>query len=158
MKKDNAFIAKVQVVCAKITLNIDKSVQPYKYTFTTGSQSFGKECTGYNPSTSFVTSVCPQNQAVIGLTGRTGSRINQVMLYCAPILVAKKANGSFFDYRIGRGTITSLSPVGNTRGSKSNIYHIKNNHLPNTLYGYKQKSQNEITTFHLISYKWYPKK
>ena len=158
MKKGNAFIAKVQVVCAKITLNIDKSVQPYKYTFTTGSQSFGKECSGYNPSTSFVTSVCPQNQAVIGFTGRTGSRINQVMLYCAPILVTKKVNGSFFDYRIARGTITSLSPVGNTGASKSNIYQIKNNTLPGTLYVYNQKSQGEIIAFHLISYKWYPKK
>ena len=55
---------------------------------------------------------CPKGSVVMGFEGRTGSFLDQLVLWCAPLTVSASASS----YTFSVGTSSALAPVGGSGG------------------------------------------
>ena len=64
-------------------------------------------------TTSPWTSACPADQVVVGHGGRSGLLVDQLIFYCAPLVIS----GSAGNHTVGLGATTALPAVGHVGGS-----------------------------------------
>lgn len=58
------------------------------------------------------TRTCPANQVIVGVTGRSGSFVDQLVFSCAPLTAASDAPGT----ALTPGTAAALAPIGGAGG------------------------------------------
>jgi hypothetical protein len=59
------------------------------------------------------TQMCPTNQVVVGMRGRSGGLLDQVAFVCAPLVISSGPTG----YTLSTGTTTVLTPAGGNGGT-----------------------------------------
>jgi hypothetical protein len=57
--------------------------------------------------------ICPTNQVVVGMRGRSGAYLDQVGFVCAPLAISSGPSG----YTLSLGQTTALTPAGANGGS-----------------------------------------
>ena len=97
--------------CAPLSINTNTGVIPWLYSFVTGSISTSGTLGGGGGT--LFQPACPGNQVVMGMYGRSGSRIDQLNLICGTINVV----GSAGSYSISRTTNGNLATYGGGGGS-----------------------------------------
>jgi hypothetical protein len=74
---------------------------------------------GTMPGANQQTELCPNDQAVIGFSGKSGSDIDQIVLLCAPFTIARTGS----TYALSLGSETSRPPLGGPGGSPFAAIH-----------------------------------
>jgi hypothetical protein len=74
---------------------------------------------GTMPGADQQTQLCPNDQVVIGFAGKSGSDIDQIVLLCAPLTIARAGSS----YALSLGSETSRPPLGGPGGSPFAAIH-----------------------------------
>jgi hypothetical protein len=102
-----ASIGQIATVCGKIT--VTSTMSGCRVNVGGGSTLSTRGQYGDAP----FTQMCPTNQVVVGMLGRSGLLLDQVAFVCAPLVISSGPMG----YTLSTGATTVLTPAGGNGGS-----------------------------------------
>jgi hypothetical protein len=99
-------------VCGVVGLQTSTTTDPYTYSVALATGTTLPTYGTIGSSDTRWSSMCPANEAVIGVAGNSGVGMDHIILSCAPLAIT----GSPGSFALHRGSAKTLPAVGDTGG------------------------------------------